>query len=59
MTSESIAKKLCQVSEDLSQKPNIKDVCVLFDQKANIEDVNKALEEIHTELDSKANDDIC
>lgn len=42
----------------MTQKPNIKDVCILFDQKANIEDVNKALEEIHTDLDSKALDDV-
>ena len=45
------------MSEELNNKPNIKDVCVLFDQKANIEDVNKALEEIHVDLDSKASDE--
>lgn len=39
-------------------KPNIKDVCILFDQKANIDDVNKALEEIHSELDQKANETV-
>lgn len=57
-SSEQIAKKLSGIQEDLSMKPNIKDVCILFDQKANIDDVNKALEEIHSELDQKANETV-
>jgi hypothetical protein len=38
-------------------KSNIKDVCLLIDQKSNIDDVNKALTEIHGELDMKTQDD--
>lgn len=44
------------MTEEINNKPNIKDVCILFDQKANIEDVNKALEDIHKDLDLKAED---
>jgi len=36
-------------------KANIKDVCTLLDAKSNIDDVNKALVEIHKELDLKSN----
>lgn len=32
-------------------KANIKDVCTLLDTKCKIDDVNKALTEIHKELD--------
>jgi len=37
-------------------KANIKDVCTLLDTKPNIENVNKALTQIHKELDNKSND---
>ena len=36
-------------------KANIKDVCTLLDTKPNIENVNKALTQIHKELDIKSN----
>ena len=36
-------------------KANIKDMCLLLDQKSNIDDVNKGLIEIHKELDTKLN----
>jgi hypothetical protein len=32
-------------------KSNIKDVCALLDMKSNTEEVNKALDEIHEEID--------
>ena len=38
---------------ELAHKSNIKDVCTLLDMKSNIDDVNKALGEIHGELDIK------
>jgi hypothetical protein len=37
----------------LDKKSNIKDVCALLDVKSDIEDVNKALSEMHTEVDTK------
>lgn len=44
---------LDDVGRDMSSKANIKDVCTLLDLKANIEDVNKALKDVHGDLDSK------
>ena len=35
----------------MQRKSNIKDVCALLDMKANTEEVNKALDEIHEEVD--------
>lgn len=46
-----------EMKEDLEKKATIKDVCLILDQKPNIEDVNKALTEIHKELDTKTNED--
>lgn len=43
------------VAKDMLLKCNIKDVCALLDMKANIDDTNKALSEIHKELDNKLN----
>ena len=37
--------------KQLSRKSNIKDVCALLDMKSNTEEVNKALDEIHEEMD--------
>lgn len=48
---------LSNMKTDLERKANIKDVCLILDQKPNIDDVNKALTEIHTELDTKASED--
>jgi uncharacterized protein (DUF2267 family) len=45
------------VAKDMLIKCNIKDVCALLDMKANIDDTNKALSEVHKELDSKLNTD--
>lgn len=49
-----------QLSQDLEKlgkevllKANIKDICTLLDIKANIDDVNHALEDLHQEIDSK------
>lgn len=35
----------------MSKKSNIKDVCALLDTKSNIEDVNKAFQEMHEEVE--------
>lgn len=43
-----------ELGKELVLKSNIKDVCALLDTKAGIEDVNKALTEVHKELDMKA-----
>ncbi|CAG9312921.1 unnamed protein product [Blepharisma stoltei] len=42
-----------EVARDMLVKSNIKDMCTLLDMKANIDDVNKVLSEIHKELDVK------
>lgn len=50
----------CTIDEfdkQLLLKSNIKDVCTLLDMKANIDDVNKALSEVHKELDIKPNNE--
>ena len=43
-----------ELGKELVLKSNIKDVCALLDTKAGIADVNKALTEVHKELDMKA-----
>ena len=35
----------------IGKKSNIKDVCALLDTKSNTDEVNKALDEIHHEMD--------
>ena len=42
------------INKELLMKSSVKDVCALLDMKANIDDVNKALSEIHKDLDGKA-----
>lgn len=44
---------LQDVAKDMLLKCNIKDVCALLDMKANVDDTNKALSDIHKELDNK------
>lgn len=41
-------------SKDLLLKASIKDICILLDMKANIEDINVALSDVHKELDEKS-----
>ena len=48
--------KVEDVNKDVMLKANIKDVCTLLDTKPNIENVNKALTQIHKELDIKSNE---
>jgi len=48
-----IKLSLEDMNKELVLKSNIKDVCTLLDMKSNIDDVNKALSEIHKELDAK------
>ena len=43
------------VAKDMLLKCNIKDICALLDMKPNIDDINKALSEVHKELDNKLN----
>lgn len=38
--------KLEKLNEELAHKSNIKDVCTLIDMKANIEDVDKGLDDM-------------
>mmetsp|Transcript_24921 Transcript_24921/g.28611 ORF Transcript_24921/g.28611 Transcript_24921/m.28611 type:complete len:662 (+) Transcript_24921:102-2087(+) len=45
------------IENDLAAKMNIADSRELLDQKCNIDDVNKALTEVHSELDVKASSD--
>lgn len=44
-------EKLNDIYKKLQMKSNIKDVCALLDLKSNTEEVNKALDEIHEEID--------
>ena len=46
-------RKIQELSDLLLQKANIKDVCALLDLKSNIDDVNKALEDTHDELQGR------
>lgn len=46
-----------KLGKDILLKANIKDICTLLDIKANIDDVNHALEEIHQEIDTKVSVD--
>ncbi|OMJ85842.1 hypothetical protein SteCoe_12756 [Stentor coeruleus] len=50
-----LENKMKKLEKDLLLKVAIKDVCTLLDMKANIEDVNVALTQIHRELDIKVN----
>lgn len=40
-----------EIMKQLGKKSSIKDVCALLDMKSNTEEVNKALDEIHSEMD--------
>lgn len=42
------------MQKELMMKANIKDVSTIIDKKASIDDVNKALIEVHKELDLKS-----
>ncbi|OMJ77346.1 hypothetical protein SteCoe_23096 [Stentor coeruleus] len=50
-----LENKIQELAKDILLKASIKDICTLLDMKANIEDVNIALTEIHRELDIKVN----
>ncbi|KAL4493978.1 hypothetical protein ABPG72_021995 [Tetrahymena utriculariae] len=43
-----------ELQRDMLLKSNIKDVCTLLDAKSNIDDVNRALSDIHRELEKKS-----
>jgi hypothetical protein len=42
--------KIERLNDEVAAKSNIKDVCVLVDMKANIEDVDKTLEDLVSNL---------
>jgi hypothetical protein len=44
-----------EIQKDLMMKSNIKEILNLMKNKADIDDVNKALTQIHEELDTKCN----
>lgn len=44
-------ERLNDIYKKLQMKSNIKDVCALLDMKSNTLEVNKALDEIHEEID--------
>jgi DNA repair exonuclease SbcCD ATPase subunit len=50
---ETIANRFAEISKQLVLKCSIKEICTLLDMKANVEDVNSALEDIHRELDER------
>jgi len=45
-----IKLKLEKITDELSLKSNIKDVCALVDLKANTEELEKALNQIYKEM---------
>ena len=51
---ESISSNIQEIKNDLVLKGNIDEIMSYLKNKANIDDVNKALVEIHNELDSKS-----
>mmetsp|Transcript_19086 Transcript_19086/g.34712 ORF Transcript_19086/g.34712 Transcript_19086/m.34712 type:complete len:776 (-) Transcript_19086:1549-3876(-) len=48
-------RALEDLGKELLLKANIKDLFILLDSKANVDDINETLKEIHAELDTKAN----
>ena len=46
-----VEERFSEIHKLLHRKSNIKDVCALLDMKSNTEEVNKALDEIHEEID--------
>jgi hypothetical protein len=52
-TAYKLEEELEKLGKEVLLKANIKDICTLLDIKANIDDVNHALEDLHQELDGK------
>jgi len=50
---QSTKRSLDEINKSIALKSNIKDVCALLDMKSNIDDVNKALSEIHASVELK------
>eukprot|EP00002_Diphylleia_rotans_P027807 TRINITY_DN5591_c0_g1_i3.p1 TRINITY_DN5591_c0_g1~~TRINITY_DN5591_c0_g1_i3.p1 ORF type:complete len:766 (-),score=198.43 TRINITY_DN5591_c0_g1_i3:503-2800(-) len=48
------AEEVSLLKDTLRNKPDVKDVCTLVDQKANITDINAALGEVNQELEARA-----
>lgn len=48
-----LQEEIEKLGKDVLLKASIKDICTLLDIKANIDDVNHALEDLHGELDTK------
>ena len=49
-----VDKRFQEISKEMLLKASVKDICILLDMKANIEDINIALTDVHKELDLKA-----
>ena len=56
MTSDTFTS-IEEIQKDLISKANIKEVLSLLKNKTDIEDVNKALTQIHEELDLKCSNE--
>ena len=52
---DEITKRIGEIHKELVLKCSVKEICTLLDMKANVEDVNVALQDIHKELDEKCN----
>lgn len=48
---KNVEQNINEILKQLGRKSSIKDVCALLDMKSNTEEVNKALDEIHSEMD--------
>jgi len=46
-------RKYDEIQSALLQKSNIKDVCALLDMKSNIDDVNKALQDLNDDMEGR------
>lgn len=44
-------REINALKDTQTRKSNIKDVCALLDMKSNIEDVNKAFQEMHEDVE--------
>ncbi|GKT34758.1 hypothetical protein ADUPG1_008051 [Aduncisulcus paluster] len=48
------AKEVTSISSSITDFARVSDMCALLDMKSNVEDVNRALAEVSSELDTKA-----
>eukprot|EP00792_Barthelona_sp_PAP020_P006603 TRINITY_DN3036_c0_g1_i1.p1 TRINITY_DN3036_c0_g1~~TRINITY_DN3036_c0_g1_i1.p1 ORF type:complete len:720 (-),score=232.01 TRINITY_DN3036_c0_g1_i1:457-2400(-) len=55
---KSLIKRLGNLEESMEGKVNIRDVCVLLDQKANVDDINNSLTVVNDELNRRATNEL-